>query len=354
MSRIKFARMLMVICCVGFLAVIGGCTSDLFSSADMDSEEPNDDFENAQKVSLDELGSVEIAGSFSSSNDCDVFSLGEFAEGDTIAVEIRRSVSLFDNELSLGLFDGDYDVANMADVTPSTGYDSAFEHTVRKAGQYYLAIYQSETQSLDYEVKATLGNGTVPDAESQTVYLYFNAVSSLEISGMSFNNLKSFSSISMVGNASAVADDIIELIRNDYSTLDITFVSSYTDAAPSGSYSTVYVTGSTGEYYGLADDIDWYNANHEDNAVIFAGLAAEDYTTSSEFKQMVANLISHELGHLLGLIHTDDNTELMDAVTPTNQLTNDQDFHRATITASEFPVGWEDTMELLTFTLGIE
>jgi hypothetical protein len=353
MSRAKYGRIINGIFLFVLLATLQGCTPGVFPSADVESQEPNDSFDDAQPVSADQLKTVEITGSFSAQNVTDVFLLGNLAEGDTITVEIRTGNSFYSNDLSLGIFDGDQNVAYMADVTTSTMLEEALIHTVRKAGEYYLVIYQPDNDSMTYDTVVTLSSGSAPTVKSQNVYLNFNGASSLVIGGTSFRSLQPFSVINLPINPTTTAAQIVQLVRNDFQNLDITILSSYESSPPAEPYSTVYITASTGDYFGLADSVDWYDENPSDNAVIFAGLLAEASTSTSKFPQLAANVITHETGHLLGLAHTDDNTELMDVSTPTPLLEVDQDFHRAPLATTEFPIGWEDTWELLTFTLGI-
>lgn len=336
---------------VAMLAMVQGCTPGVFPTADVESEEPNNTFTEAQPVNVDELKTVEITGSFSSQNITDVFSLGELAVGDTIGVEVRTSNSFYSNELSLGVFDGDENVAYMADVIPSTSLREALSHTVRKAGEYYLVIYQVDSGSTTYDVVVTLGSGTVPGLKSQSVYLNFDGASSLTIGGTSFRSLEPFSAIDLPINPTTTAAQITQLVREDFLNLDVSILSSYESAPPAEPHSTIYVTASMGDYLGLADSVDWYDENPSDNAVIFAGSLASDVSSTSRFPQLAANVITHETGHLLGLVHTNDDTELMDLSTPADLLELDQDFHRAPLAAQEFPIGWEDTWELLTFTL---
>jgi predicted Zn-dependent protease len=150
-----------------------------------------------------------------------------------------------------------------------------------------------------------------------------------------------------------LASNIMDLVRADYSGYDVSFTSSYVQEAPSTAHSTVYITASSGEYLGLADDVDWYNENLDDNAVVFAGLMTGSGISKSEFVQIVANVTSHETGHLLGLAHTDDDTELMDQVTPQSSLEEDQSFGRAPLPEDEFPIGYQDSLELLAFSIGM-
>ena len=338
---------------VGLLVILQGCGPGFFPSADVESEEPNNNFSQAQAVNADALRTVQIAGSFSAQNDLDVFSLGDLVEGETISVQMRSSRIVLGREMALVIFDGDLNAANAAGVSPSLIFEEVLTHVVRKSGHYYLALSSGELFTQTYSVVVALGTETVPPPRPQTVFLNFNGISSLNIGSVRFRNLLPFSSTNLAINHAAIAADILQRVRNDFGNLNISIVSSYDTFAPAQPHSTIYITGSEDGYFGLAESIDWYNENPQDNAVVFAGSLAKSASSTGRFSQLVANVVTHETGHLLGLIHTDDNTEIMDISTPTFMLEMDQAFHRAPLASKEFPIGWEDTLELLTFTLGI-
>lgn len=68
----------------------------------------------------------------------------------------------------------------------------------------------------------------------------------------------------------------------------------------SGTFSTIFIN--SGPNLGIAEQIDFRNVDQGDNAQVNVNGAA---FTSTQFITLTANVISHELGHLLGLRHYD-------------------------------------------------
>ncbi|NIA06441.1 MAG: hypothetical protein GWP14_02195, partial [Actinobacteria bacterium] len=150
---------------------------------------------------------------------------------------------------------------------------------------------------------------------------------------------------------------------------------------PTADFTTIFIgretvlSGTTG--LGLASSIDFANLDKADNALVFAqnfaGMSLAGNTTDklNEYSRAFANTTAHELGHVLGLNHqpTDfvtyalladdpDNNDLtaddsntgvgLMAYKPNPQRTGElNELGTATLTSTEFPVGWIDTQDLL-------
>ena len=102
--------------------------------------------------------------------------------------------------------------------------------------------------------------------------------------------------------------------------------------------------------------MDIYNLDFCDDAVIFTESFSPQFfgqtPTAAELAVAIANVASHEAGHLLGLNHVSDDRALMDDVSPTDVLLNDQVFRESVLSPDIIPIGTQDSVLLLMETIG--
>lgn len=146
---------------------------------------------------------------------------------------------------------------------------------------------------------------------------------------------------------------ILQTLRNAYSGFNVEFTgSNESNQPPALPYQTLFVGGENALLYGIADYIDPRNDSQSGRAIVYA-LGVGAGTIQSPFVQnpvtsltQLGNAIgivgAHEVGHLLGLRHTEDGTDIMqsggegrDAGDPTIPRT----FKSALVTASEQVLG---------------
>ena len=116
------------------------------------------------------------------------------------------------------------------------------------------------------------------------------------------------------GLSAAQQQQVLDAVNEIYSDFNIEFVG---EEPESGDFSTVHVGGSVSDLpadlgapanlFGLASQIDYGNTDLNDDAFVLSG---EIGTDPADIPQLV-QVIAHEMGHLLGLRHVDDETSLM-------------------------------------------
>jgi hypothetical protein len=348
----------LTLCLMPLWIALAGCGTNFTTPDNTDAvqeTESNDTFSSAQTVTMPSGKSLQIVGAFQGGNDVDVYYLGTFQAGQTFTAALTGDSSVNPNNIQFGFFDQDQEVA-ILDDNAVTAAEQNVSFTVRKPGKYYLALAESGLSSFisyNYSVLVTLGSSTVPDPLKQIFYLNYKGISSVTIWNTTFTNVQPFSALNNGMNTQLLASQTTEAIRADYAAYDIQILSSYDTTEPAGTHSTVYVSASSNQgFFGLSDDVDWYNQNPSDRSVIFAGALNSYGLTQTQFVTALANITAHEMGHLCGLAHTVDHTELMDISTPMKFLDQPEDFHQAPL--AEFPIGSEDTIQLLQFSLGLQ
>jgi WD40 repeat protein len=163
---------------------------------------------------------------------------------------------------------------------------------------------------------------------------------------------------------------IMTTIENIYAGYDILFVSSDDGYTPSLPYHTVYVGGQTPDgLLGIPDYVDPRNETATGTAIVYAteiaelgigGEFADTITSINELGLAMGRVAAHQIGHLLGLRHSDDATDIMqgDVDRETADPTVLRVLKAATVTASEQvgglgPIGTQDAPLLLRETVGL-
>lgn len=334
------------------------------TSTNEDLAEPNDTFARAVEVTFDESGKVALAGSIGSRGDIDVFKLGALEAGTMITVDAATTTSVLD--ITVAVFDADENLVYANDDrggSSGRALDSYVLWTTRHASDpYYLVVAASAfaasgqmTGSYTIDVE-TVPNMGVPPPAGQTILLDFSGafVDSPVLGRFQLDAFDAAKiSADYAGQTDRMKQLIADAVRQNFERFDVTIYTTDDNVTldPSTT-STVYLGGYDSQVFGLSEDVDEYNADPSDDAIIYTESFNPDQVftftpTVEEMAVAIGNIAAHEAGHLLGLFHVSDDTALMDATSPADAFIQDQEFKRAPLSGDVVDIGSQDAAALL-------
>ncbi|MCK4341918.1 MAG: hypothetical protein KAY37_09375 [Phycisphaerae bacterium] len=303
-----------------------------------------------------------FTGSITGSADIDVYELGTLAPGDRLFVDVQRTSQNLDPVAAI-LDSREYLVAYNDDRAPDgSDLNPQLDIVIRgEQDTYYLAIvaYAGNFTTGEYEatvrVQRTVG---VPATRAQVVFLDWNGGDEILVRNVGLFNLRPFSAADVglpAEQTEAFKDRVQELVEERYAEFNMLVLNSDDQAEPSGSHSTVYFGGQSYAAFAISEQIDTFNEDPNDDAIIFIEGYRDVFNTEPTFEQLaqaVANTAAHEVGHLLGLVHTHDCDGLMDTTCYNERLLQPQEFKTSPLDESVFPFGFQDAEEILGWILG--
>ncbi len=342
-------------------AVLGG-PSTTAVAASVESAELGDEWTSAMAIDLPADGAISVSGTIESTTDVDIFNLGALRYGDRLIVETQQGGSL---DAALGLFDdrGMLMLVN-DDRSYSLGaYDPYLNHAVREdLTECYLAIAASPAAPSTGSYTVTISRqptSPVPEPSEQTVLLDFDGETGVHIGSRGPMTVPAFDAADIsptyAGQTNAIIDIIESMVAAEYAAYDVDFYSTAEGDDPVGDVTRIFFGGFDANLLGLADSVDFYNGRQAEECVVFTDtfeLFMPLNPTVEEMGTALANVAAHELGHLLGLSHTRDITEIMDITAPAQAILVDQTLHESPLHEDVFPVGWQDPYMLLMQALG--
>ncbi len=327
----------------------------------MNEVESNDTFGQATPATTDASAMLDINGTMASAADIDIYDLGPVAAGERITVSVTNDPTV---ELAAALFDEQQRLISFNDdgswqayVGPYLGVNLRWD-----CQHCYLAVASIAAggdSAGSYVATLLREQGSVPAFRSQVLYLQFDGAQGFSMAGRDPVDIPRFDAAhidpAFEGLSSEMIDGIVSITQEQYAPYNIEIRSSRQYPSIPSDATVVYFGLYDPNLLGLSENCDEYNADLTQRAIVFTdtfGIFMPLEPTLEQMAVAIANVASHEAGHLLGLEHTQDWTELMDTTSPASSLLTVQTFHLAPLYTGVFPIGEQDSPLLLAKSLG--
>ena len=144
---------------------------------------------------------------------------------------------------------------------------------------------------------------------------------------------------------------VVDLVREDFDATNITILSTSEGARFEAGMSRIFFGGLDAGLLGLAEGVDEFNVSRGDAGMVFTESFAVFMPlrpTWVEMAQAISNTTGHEIGHLLGLVHTDDRDRGLMSITASGAtLISNLGWERSVIASHVFPAGVQDAWQVL-------
>jgi hypothetical protein len=351
---------------VGGSSVLDGNRGNVTSPLGKTSGEPNGQFSDFIVAVFDEMGAAALQGSVSRDGDLDVFLIGALDAGDRVLIDASTAGSNLD--VAVAVFDVEGRLMADNDDRTETNYDSRLDWIVRASGQsFYLVVTDSpfalaNSRSGAYTIDILKeSSGVAPLPQPQTLVLNFDGGRvEADILGGPLT-LAPFDSEDIAtiyrGSSETMKQAIAEVVAQNYERFNVTVLTSDDPPPAAGArYSILFFGGFNSGAFGIAEDVDLYNLNRCDDAVIYTeSFSLDQFSNRPSVEQMavaIGNVASHEAGHLLGLNHVRNPLDLMDDSSPADSFLLDQEFTESPLSADIMRIGTQDGVLLLNQSVG--
>ncbi len=312
----------------------------------------------ATLLDFSQAAEVNIFGTITG-DEARVYDLGPFSPGDRIIATVNAAAgSTLDP--TAAVFDGNEELIWINDDVDlgANNLNSRVDFiVVENIDHYYLAIakFFLDAAGGDYtgSVRVERG-GQVPVPEVQTLLLNF-AGGPVTITSEGAFEVDPFDSADIdaayAGQTDLIKARIVEVMLENFEDTGLRIVSSDDNPAlDPGTFTTMHFGAFSPTKFGVADSVDVGNFDRCDDGIVFTNSFDTPFAvqpTALGIATAIANVAAHEAGHLLGLNHTSDVTDLMDSTGSASTLLEDQDFKTAELHVSIFPFGLQNGPRLL-------
>ena len=350
-----------------------GCDSGVGSSIFLVPAEPRDavnvpgaprsatPFAEAMSLRLDVTGAVRAQGRISGPDDYHVFDIGSVPAGDHLVVRVQPLDRGFDP--AVAIFDEHRAALWINDDRVALRQLDAYADLVlrRDTAHCYVVVAASPASDTagEYLLSVSVSPGSPPPPRSQIIYLDFEGATGVRIASNPPVDVPVFSAGLIDPTLRPQTDALIEMVvgrvRRDFAPYDVFIVSSRESPPPIEAHSTVYMGSYNPSLLGIADNVDTFNTRPVQEAIVFVDTFEVFMGLDPSLDMLadaMANVTSHEIGHLLGLSHTRDPAGIMDTSATLRQMMVAQAFRTSPLHPETFVIGRQDAPATLLDTVG--
>lgn len=366
MSNVTKRNGAIALSAAALLGGLGGCPTPTNPGGDGSlaflDVDGNFSFDVATSLPISSGQTLRFRGRIDGDSDIDVFQIGNLAAGDRLVVDIQATsgdldavLAIFDNREYMHAFNDDRE-------SDTFTLDPRIDMIVRGGqGPFYFGVgsLQGTNSSGNYtatvEIEPAVG---LPILDPTIVYLDYRGGSGIVIDTVGTYNLPPFDAndVGFPGQTPQLKQRIEQIVADRFAGFNLVLRNSDVDTTPTSAHSTVYFGGRSPTAFAISEKIDTYNADRSDNTIIYTSSFEEAFGGLVTFEQMamaMGNTVAHEIGHLLGLVHTADCEDLMDTRCGNASLLVPQRFKVGVLDATVFPIGFQNSEELLAWTIGL-